>query len=74
MLRHDVIAMEDYVATDAYPLHKCLADVASSDAYVGLIGWRYDLYNPVFLDNFQRVEQDERAEPAELSPMRFTNP
>ena len=41
MLRHDVIAMEDYVATDAYPLHKCLADVAGCDIYVGLVGWRY---------------------------------
>jgi hypothetical protein len=41
MLRHDVVAMEDYVATDAYPLHKCLADVAGSDLYVGLVGWRY---------------------------------
>ncbi len=41
MLRHDVISMEDYVATDAYPLHKCLADVAASDVYVGLVGWRY---------------------------------
>ncbi len=40
-LRHDVIAMEDYVATDAYPLHKCLDDVASCDIYVGLVGWRY---------------------------------
>ncbi|HRX63145.1 MAG TPA: DUF4062 domain-containing protein [Candidatus Competibacter sp.] len=40
-LRHDVIAMEDYVATDAYPLHKCLADVAGCDIYVGLVGWRY---------------------------------
>jgi len=41
MLRHDVISMEDYVATDAYPLHKCLSDVAQSDIYVGLLGWRY---------------------------------
>lgn len=41
MLRHDVISMEDYVATDQYPLHKCLADVTSCDIYVGLIGWRY---------------------------------
>lgn len=40
-LRHDVIAMEDYVATDAYPLHKCLADVAGCNVYVGLVGWRY---------------------------------
>jgi hypothetical protein len=47
--RHDVIAMEDYVATDQYPLSKCLNDVAGSDLYVGLIGWRYG-YIPL-LDN-----------------------
>ncbi len=41
MLRHDPISMEDYVATDAYPLHKCLDDVAACDIYVGLVGWRY---------------------------------
>lgn len=41
MLRHDVIAMEDYVATNAYPLHKCLADVAACDLYIGLVSWRY---------------------------------
>jgi len=52
MLRHDVISMEDYVATDAYPLHKCLDDVASSDIYVGLLGWRYG-YSPE-KDNPQR--------------------
>ena len=44
MLRHDVISMEDYVATDAYPLHKCLADVATSALYVGLVGWRYGYF------------------------------
>ena len=36
-----MIAMEDYVATDERPAAKCLADVASSDLYVGLIAWRY---------------------------------
>ena len=41
MLRHDVVSMEDYVASDAYPLHKCLADVAACEVYVGLLGWRY---------------------------------
>jgi len=40
-LRHDVISMEDYVATDTCPLHKCLSDVAASDIHVGLLGWRY---------------------------------
>ena len=41
MLRHDVASMEDYAATPAYPLHKCLADVAGCEVYVGLIGCRY---------------------------------
>ena len=40
-MRHDVIAMEDYVATDERPLDKCLADVAGCDVYVGLFAWRY---------------------------------
>ena len=40
-VRHDVIAMEHYVATDERPADKCLADVASCDLYVGLIAWRY---------------------------------
>jgi hypothetical protein len=40
-LRHDVIAMEDYVAADERPLDKCLRDVRESDIYVGLFAWRY---------------------------------
>ena len=40
-LRHDVIAMEDYVASDQRPLDKCLADVEDSDIYVGIFAWRY---------------------------------
>src|SRR2546421_6807074 len=40
-MRHDVIAMEDYVAADQRPLDKCLADVAKCDLYIGLFAWRY---------------------------------
>lgn len=40
-LRHDVIAMEDYVAADERPLDKCLRDVRECDLYIGLFGWRY---------------------------------
>ena len=40
-MRYDVIAMEDYVATDQRPLDKCLADVAACDLYIGLFAWRY---------------------------------
>ncbi len=40
-LRQDVIAMEDYGATDARPLTKCLADVAACDLDLGVFAWRY---------------------------------
>ena len=45
-LRHDAIAMEDYVAADQRPLDRCLADVRRSDIYVGLLGWRYGYVPP----------------------------
>jgi tetratricopeptide (TPR) repeat protein len=45
-MRYDVIAMEDYVATDERPLDKCLADVASCDVYVGIFAWRYGYVPP----------------------------
>jgi hypothetical protein len=45
-LRYDVIAMEDYVATDKRPLDKCLADVVSCDVYVGIFAWRYGYIPP----------------------------
>lgn len=38
---HQVIGMEEYVAEGTRPLHRCLADVAGCDAYVGILGWRY---------------------------------
>src|SRR5713226_6398740 len=40
-MRHDVIAMEDYVARDERPLETCLADVADCDIYIGIFAWRY---------------------------------
>ena len=39
-LRHDVVSMEDYVASGQRPLDKCLSDVAACHAYVGLFAWR----------------------------------
>jgi hypothetical protein len=39
---HNVVAMEDYVATGKHPpLQKCLDDVARCDYYVGIFAWRY---------------------------------
>lgn len=43
---HEAIAMEDYVAADQRPLERCLADVASCDAYVGIFAWRYGYVPP----------------------------
>ncbi|HJQ23188.1 MAG TPA: DUF4062 domain-containing protein [Blastocatellia bacterium] len=40
-MRHDVVAMEDYVATDQRPLAKCLADVSHCDIYLLILAWRY---------------------------------
>lgn len=45
-LRHDVVAMEDYAASDQRPLDVCLADVAASDIYVGIFAWRYGFIPP----------------------------
>lgn len=44
---HQVIGMEDYVAEGARPLARCLADVESCDAYVGIFAWRYG-FQPKF--------------------------
>ncbi len=46
MLGHHSVAMEDYVACDERPLAKCRADVAASQAYVGILGWRYGYCPP----------------------------
>src|ERR1700683_3812881 len=40
-IRQDVIAMEDYVASDERPADRCIADVAACDLYIGLFAWRY---------------------------------
>jgi hypothetical protein len=40
-MRHDVIAMEDYVSRDDRPLAKCLEDVEKCDVYIGIFAWRY---------------------------------
>jgi hypothetical protein len=39
--RHDVRAMEDYVARDDRPLDFCLKDVAGCEVYIGIFAWRY---------------------------------
>ncbi len=44
---HNVVAMEDYVATGKHPpLQKCLDDVARCDYYIGIFAWRYGYIPP----------------------------
>jgi hypothetical protein len=45
-MKHTVIAMEDYVATDDRPLDKCLADVGKCNIYIGIFAWRYGSIPP----------------------------
>jgi hypothetical protein len=40
-LGHFPVGMEEYGAADERPLDKCLADVRSCQAYVGIIAWRH---------------------------------
>ena len=40
-LGHMDVAMEYYVAEENPPLDRCLADVRSCDAYIGVFAWRY---------------------------------
>ena len=40
-LGHEDMAMEYYVAEDRRPLDRCLEDVASCEAYIGIFAWRY---------------------------------
>lgn len=38
---HQPIGMEDYVAEGIRPLNRCLDDVATCDAYLCIVAWRY---------------------------------
>jgi hypothetical protein len=48
---YQVIAMEDYVATDQRPVDKCLKDVDRADLYVGLFAFRYGYVPPSHHNN-----------------------
>ncbi len=58
-LRHDVVSMEDYVASAQRPLDKCLADVADCDAYIGLFAWRYGYRPPGRTESITELEWRE---------------
>ena len=69
-LRHDVVSMEDYVASPQRPLDKCLADVAACQAYVGLFAWRRGFIPPGHEHSITERERRE-AERHELPRLVF---
>ncbi len=58
-LRHDVVSMEDYVASSERPLNRCLADVAACDAYVGMFAWRRGYVPPGYEKGITELELQE---------------
>ena len=56
---HEPFAMEDYGAEDRRPAEKCVADVGSSELYIGLFAWRYGFIPPSC--QFSITEMEYRA-------------
>jgi hypothetical protein len=52
----EVKAMEDYTAEDIIPVDRCLEDVASSQLYLGLFGWRYGFIPPGYEKSITELE------------------
>ncbi len=66
-MRHQVTAMESYVAADQRPADKCTDDVRKSDLYIGLFAWRYGYVPPK--DNPKQLSVTElEYEAAEKKP------
>ena len=59
--RYDVIAMEDYVASDERPLDKCLQDVRESSVYIGIFGRRYGYIPPNHTQSITELEYREAS-------------
>jgi hypothetical protein len=55
----EFVAMEDYVADDARPIAKCLAEVASCDLYIGVFAWRYGYIPPGQTKSITELEYRE---------------
>jgi len=53
------VAMEDYLASDQRPLDRCLADVRSSNIYVGLFARRYGFTPPGQYKSITQLEYEE---------------
>lgn len=70
-LRHDVIAMEDYVAADKRPLEQCLQDVRDADVYIGIFAWRYGYVPPENNPEKKSITELEMREAERLGKPRL---
>ena len=55
-MKHEIVAMEDYLASDERPLDKCLNDVSSCEVYIGIFALRYGYIPP---DNSRSITELE---------------
>ncbi|MEY9932453.1 hypothetical protein ABH926_007104 [Catenulispora sp. GP43] len=64
MQRLDVtdVVMGTYVAEESRPLDRCLADVRSSDLYIGLLAWRYGYIPDGHDKSITELEYDQAGE------------
>jgi WD40 repeat protein len=58
----DIIAMEDYVATDQRPMERCIADIRAADIYIGVIAWRYGYIPDGYSRSITELEFDAASE------------
>lgn len=63
-----VVGMEDYAAADERPLDRCLADVDSADAYIGIFAYRYGFIPPAGNDEKRSITELEYRRAKDKKP------
>jgi formylglycine-generating enzyme required for sulfatase activity len=61
-LGHQPVCMEDYVASPQQPVEKCLQDVRSCDAYVGIFALRYGFIPDGYEKSITHLEYETAKE------------
>jgi hypothetical protein len=72
-LEHQPVGMEDYGAYERQPLDRCLDDVRSCDALVGILGWRHGFVPSGESQSIARLEY-EAAGKAGIPRLIFLSP
>ena len=61
-LRHEALAMEDYVAEEQVPLDKCLADIRGCQAFIGIYAFRYGYVPEGYDKSITHLEYEEAGQ------------